>query len=220
MPAAERRSRGPWLGRFAATLGAAALVGVTAGVGAHLLTGETARSAPPGLPDYHGQATWPAGKRPAPPFVLRDVLGGTRSLASTRGRVTLITFLDSRCRSLCPIVGKTIGDIQRELPRKLRPVLLVVSVDPHGDRPASVRSAAERWRLEPGWHWLTGTHRQLAAVWRSYGIEVQPRSNDITHGAALYVVDPSGYERVGYLPPLLPNFVAHDIRKIEAEATS
>ena len=98
--------------------------------------------------------------------------------------------------------------------------MLVVSVDPAGDRPASVRHAARAGDLEPGWHWLTGTHRQLAAVWRSYGIVVQPRTNDIVHGAALYVVDPRGYERVGYLPPLLPNFVALDIRRVEAEARS
>ena len=207
-------------GRFVAAVGAAAVLGVGIGAVAHLLSGDSAQPATLGLPELHGQASWPAGKRAAPPFVLRDVLGGTRSLASTRGRVTLITFLDSRCHSLCPIVGKTIGDIQRKLPGKLRPALLVVSVDPGGDSRASVRGAARRWHLEPGWHWLTGTHRQLAAVWQSYGIEVQPRTNDITHGSALYVVDARGYERVGYLPPLLPNFVARDIRRVEADATS
>ena len=220
MAAAERHSTGPALRRAAVALGAAALVGGAAGVAAHLLVTETGRPAALGLPEFHGQASWATGKRPAPPFVLRDVLGSTRSLASTRGRVTLITFLDSRCRSLCPIVGKTIGDIQRKLPGDLRPAVLIVSVDPAGDRPASVRHAAQRWHLEPGWHWLTGTHRQLASVWRAYGIDVEPRTNDITHGAALYVVDARGYERVGYLPPLLPNFVAHDIRKVEAETTS
>jgi protein SCO1/2 len=146
------------------------------------------------------------------------VLGGTRSLAATNGRVTLITFLDSKCRSLCPIVGRSIGDLQREFPANARPTVLVVSVDPVGDGPTSVRRAARSWRLEPGWHWLTGTRRQLAAVWRSYGIVVQPRTNDIVHGSALYLVDPRGFERVGYLPPLLPNFVASDIRKVEAEA--
>jgi cytochrome oxidase Cu insertion factor (SCO1/SenC/PrrC family) len=220
MDTAERHSTGARLRRVAVALGAAALVGVAAGGGAHLLLSDPARPAALVLPDFHGQASWGTGKRAAPPFVLRDVLGGTRSLASTRGRVTLITFLDSRCRSLCPIVGKTIGDIQRKLPGELRPTVLVVSVDPAGDRPASVRHAAQRWHLEPGWHWLTGTRRRLAVVWRPYGIDVQPRTNDIMHGAALYVVDARGYERVGYLPPLLPNFVAHDIRKVEAEATS
>ena len=195
----------------------AAVVGATAGLVAHLLFSGNTRPASLPLPELHGQASWPAGKRPAPQFMLRDVLAGTRSLSSTRGRVTLIAFLDSRCHSLCPIVGRSIGDLQRELPRSVRPPVLIVSVDPVGDRPASVRRAANKWRLEPGWHWLTGSHRQLAAVWHSYGIVVRPRTNDIVHGAALYLVDRRGYERAGYLPPLLPNFVALDIRRVEAK---
>jgi cytochrome oxidase Cu insertion factor (SCO1/SenC/PrrC family) len=208
--------RGRTFRRFALVLVAAALVGATGGLAAHLVLSAPAKSAALALPELHGQASWPEGKRLAPPFTLHDVLGGDRSLASTRGRVTLITFLDSRCHSLCPIVGRSIGELQREFPRRTRPAILVVSVDPAGDRPASVRLAARRWHLEPGWVWLTGTRRQLAAVWRSYGIVVRPTTNDIVHGAALYLVDPHGYERAGYLPPLLPNFMALDIRKIEA----
>ncbi len=191
-----------------------------AGLGAHLIFSESARPSPLALPELHGQATWPAGKRPAPRFALHDVLGGTVSLPSTNGRVTLITFLDSRCHSLCPLVGRSIGNIQRELPVKMRPAVLVISVDPAGDDPASVRSAARRWRFEPGWRWLTGTRRQLAAVWRAYGIVVKPRTNDIVHGAAVYLIDSRGYERAGYLSPLLPNFVALDIHRVGAQAAS
>jgi len=203
--------------RVTIVIGTAAALGVIAGVAAHLLVPATARSSAPPLPELHGQASWAAGARLAPPFRLHDVLGGTTSLASARGHVTLIAFLDSRCRSLCPIVGRAIGDVQRALPRQARPEVLVVSVDPAGDRPASVRSAARRWRIEPGWHWLTGTRRQLAAVWRAYGIVVRPTMNDIMHGSAVYLVDRNGYERAGYLAPLLPNFLALDVRRVEAQ---
>jgi cytochrome oxidase Cu insertion factor (SCO1/SenC/PrrC family) len=204
------------LSRFAIALGLAAAVGAAAGLAAHLIFSQSARPAPLALPELHGQASWAAGERPAPPFTLRDVLGGARSLASTRGRVTLIAFLDSHCRSLCPLIGRSIGEVQRALPQRARPAVLVVSVNPAGDRPASVRSATRRWRMEPGWHWLTGTRRQLAAVWRAYGIVVRPRTNDIVHGAAVYLVDRHGDERAGYLPPLLPNFLALDLRRVEA----
>jgi cytochrome oxidase Cu insertion factor (SCO1/SenC/PrrC family) len=211
----EERARRPAPGRIALVIAAAAALGVVAGLAAHLLH-QSARATTLPLPELHGQATWGAGERPAPPFTLRDVLGGTRSLASTRGRVTLVTFLDSRCHSLCPIVGRAIGDVQRALRPSLRPAVIVVSVDPAGDRPDSVRSAARRWRLEPGWHWLTGTRKQLAAVWHAYGIVVRPKTNDIVHGAAVYLLDSQGYERSGYLAPLLPNFIALDIRRVEA----
>jgi hypothetical protein len=46
---------------------------------------------------------------------------------------------------------------------------------------------------------------------------VQPTRGDIVHGAAVYLVDPRGYERAGYLAPLLPNFVALDIRRVQAD---
>lgn len=203
--------------RALVALGVALALGIAAGVVAHVVfSSAPARSTALPLPELHGQASWAAGERPAPRFRLRDVLGGSDSLAEQRGRVTLVTFLDSRCRSLCPLVGRAIGDAQRALPPSVRPAVLVVSVDPQGDTPASVRAAARRWRLEPGWHWLTGTRRQLASVWRAYGIEVRATTNDIVHGAALYLVDRRGDERAGYLAPLLPNFIALDVRRVES----
>jgi cytochrome oxidase Cu insertion factor (SCO1/SenC/PrrC family) len=220
MTKTDERSTGPKLGRVAIVLGGAAIVGIAAGLVAHLLFSDSAPPAALALPELHGQASWPAGKRPAPRFVLRDVLGGSRSVHPRQGRVTLIAFLDSRCHSLCPIIGRQLGGLQREFPRSTRPTVLIVSVDPAGDRPASVRRAVREWRLEPGWHWLTGSRRQLAAVWHAYGIVVQPTTNDIVHGAAVYLVDRHGDERAGYLPPLLPNFIALDVRRVEAPAAS
>ena len=208
-------------GLAAIVVAAAAALGIAGGVAAHVLfSSEPTGGAALRLPELHGQATWAAGARPAPRFTLHDVLGGTESLAATRGRVTMITFLDSQCRSLCPLVGRAIGDVQRALPAGARPAVLVVSVDPKGDTPASVRSAARRWHLEPGWRWVTGTRRQLEAVWQAYGIEVRPTTNDIVHGAAVYLVDRRGDERAGYLAPLLPNFIALDVRRVEAQAES
>ncbi len=207
--------------RFAAALGVAAVAGVLAGVAAYVfLSPAPMHSATLPLPELHGQATWPAGKRAAPQFVLRNVLGGRVSLASTRGRVTLVAFLDSRCKSLCPIVGRAIGAVERSLPAGARPDVLVVSVDPAGDVPASVSSAARRWRLGSNWRWLTGTRAQLAAVWHSYGIVVRPTTTDIVHGSALYLIDRRGFERAGYLAPLLPNFITLDIRRVEARSPS
>jgi cytochrome oxidase Cu insertion factor (SCO1/SenC/PrrC family) len=207
--------------RIALVVALAAVAGVAAGVAAHVLTSpRSARRAAMPLPELHGQATWVAGQRPAPMFTLRDVLAGSVSLASTRGHVTLIAFLDSRCKSLCPIVGRALGDVQRALPAGARPQVLVVSVDPAGDGAASVRSAARRWRMGSRWRWLTGTRPQLAAVWRSYGIVVRKTTNDIVHGSAVYLVDGRGYERAGYLAPLLPNFLALDIRRVEARSPS
>ncbi len=216
--ASARRKPLPSLAVVALFLCGAAVIGAAGGLGAHYLSTPAATgAAPPALPELHGQVTWAAGARPAPGFSLNDVLGGRTSLASFRGRPVLVTFLDSRCRSLCPLVGRAIGAVQRSLPAGARPAVLIVSVDPAGDTATSVRSAARRWKLGTGWHWLSATPTQLAAVWRAYGIVVEPKSGDITHGAALYLIDAKGNERSGYLAPLLPNFISLDLRRVEAE---
>ena len=51
-------------------------------------------------------------------------------------------------------------------------------------------------------------------MWRSYGITVRETTHDIQHGAGLYLVDRKGFERVGYLFPFEPGFVARDIRTL------
>ena len=214
----SERSRRATAARAAVVVAVAAVLGTGAGLVAHVaFSTESARTAAL-PPDLHGDATW--ATRRAPAFTLRDVLGGTRSLAGQRGHVTLVTFLDSRCHALCPLVGRAIGDTERALPERTRASVVVVSVDPTGDTAGSVRSAARRWRLVPGWHWLTGSHRQLAAVWRAYGITGRPRTNDVVHGAAVYLVDRRGYERAAYLAPLLPKILARDVRRVEAETSS
>jgi len=206
--------------RLAIALAIAAVLGVAAGVAAHLVLRQSAGAAEMQSSELHGQANWAAGERPAPAFALRNVLGGTGSLASSRGHVTLVTFLDSKCRSLCPIVGRDLGAVQRALPSAHRPTVLVVSVDPVGDTATSVRGAIRRWRLEPGWHWLTGTRPRLADVWKRYGIEVRATTNDIVHGAVVYLVDSNGDERAAYLAPLVPGLIASDVRRVEAESAS
>ncbi len=89
---------------------AAGAAGAAAALVAHLLL--AAPSSPAiALPELHGQISWPADARPAPLFALPDVLGGTTSLAALRGHVTLVAFLDSRCRARCPFLGA--GDQRR-----------------------------------------------------------------------------------------------------------
>jgi cytochrome oxidase Cu insertion factor (SCO1/SenC/PrrC family) len=199
----------------AAAIVLAALGGVGVGLVAHLALGSGGLA----MPRMHGQASWAAGERPAPPFELRDQSGRVVSLPDLGDRPVLLTFLDSRCVSQCPIAGRQLGTMLRGMPAADRPTLLVVSVNPAGDTPASIRHATTTWRLAGPyrWHWLRGTRSELAAVWRAYGIAVEPKTNNITHGLALYLIDRGAFERAGYLFPFLPNFVALDLRALARE---
>jgi protein SCO1/2 len=195
----------------------AAIAGALLGIVVHL-AGSSAQAGPT-VPELHGQATWSPEEQPAPGFALRDQNGALVSLAELRGRPVLLTFFDSRCDDQCPIAGHQLGTMLRGMEPADRPALVVVSVNPAGDTPRSIQHAMTTWRLAGPWrwHWLRGTKRQLAAVWKDYGITVEPTTHDVAHGLVLYLVDRRGFERAGYLFPFLPNFVALDLQTLARE---
>lgn len=164
-------------------------------------------------PAVNGDAVWKAGTRPAPSFDLTDQRGRSVSLASLRGRPLLLTFLDSKCTTLCPIVGHQLGVVERHLGGQ--PVrLVIVSVDP-ADTRHTVAAAARKWGWHGHWQWLMGTPARLAPVWRAYGIGVQPTATDIAHSMAVYVIDGQGDERAGFLPPLAISRLVSDVRLLQ-----
>ena len=163
-----------------------------------------------------GEATWAAGTRPAPRITtLRDQRGGLFSLSSLHGHTVVMEFFDSHCHQECPLAGHALAAAERTLPAAQRPVLVVVSVNPL-DTPASARAAVRAWGLAgiAPWHWLMGSHVQLAPVWSRYRIDVHPEKGDISHTEALYLIDRRGDERSGYLYPYLPGSVTHDLRAL------
>jgi cytochrome oxidase Cu insertion factor (SCO1/SenC/PrrC family) len=193
-----------------AVLALAAAVGVVAGV-------TIALARPPGRASHrvsglHGLVAWRPGQKRAPAFSLRDEAGRRLSLRSQRGRVVLLAFLDSRCRSACPVDGHQLGQVQRAL-RGRRFELLAVTVDPWADTPRSARAFAAHAHWRGHWHWLLGTPHELRPVWRAYRIAVL-RARDIVHTRSVYLIDPSGNLRTVYLLPLEPGAVARDARAL------
>jgi cytochrome oxidase Cu insertion factor (SCO1/SenC/PrrC family) len=199
---------------------AAVVVGAGGGALIRVLTGSGTAAAKPSLPTLHGQAVWRAGARRAPNVSLRDQTGRKVTLASLRGSPVVLTFLDSQCKSSCPIEGRQLGSVLRRLPAMERPTLVIVSVNHTGDTPAGIRRALAEWHLDGPWtvHWLNASTRaQLATVWRSYGVRVIPKSNDVVHSLALYLIDRRGYERTAYLFPFLQGFVQRDLGRLARE---
>src|SRR2546428_7568056 len=52
---------------------------------------------------------------PAPPFALVDPTGRSVSLADYAGRVVLLSFVYTTCRSACPLVTQRMAVLQRRL---------------------------------------------------------------------------------------------------------
>jgi protein SCO1 len=196
----------------------AALIGVALGLGLHQASRGGSGQSPGARLD--GQAIWPAGSRRAPGFSLPDQSGALFSLASTRGRSVVLMFMDSRCHQECPLEGRALAAALRRVPGAQLPLVVVVSVNPWEDTPASARSAIGRFGLASfDWRWLLGSKKRLEPVWRKFRIEVRRTAGDIEHSDALYLIDSRGFERAGMVYPFLPSWVSDDLETLAAEGS-
>jgi len=166
-------------------------------------------------------AIWAPGARAAPDFTLRDVAGTPVSLSQQRGRVVLLTFLDSACRQSCPVEGAELSQTLRQFDRAVPLSLIVVSVEPGADTPASVRSVVASWGgWRADWHWLVGSgDGGLQRVWAAYGIAVAEQQGTLLHGSDLFLIDGQGYQRAGFRAPFLVSPVVESVRDLAKEVS-
>ncbi|MGH3200639.1 MAG: SCO family protein [Streptosporangiaceae bacterium] len=137
---------------------------------------------------------------PAPGFQLSDQNGQPVSLASLRGKVVLMTFLDPVCTSDCPIIGAEMKEAGVLLGSADKDVDLVAVVANPIYRSVAFTQAFDREEglsTVPNWLYLTGSVSQLSQVWRQYGVaaEILPAGSMIDHSDLAVVIDRTGHIR-------------------------
>jgi cytochrome oxidase Cu insertion factor (SCO1/SenC/PrrC family) len=137
---------------------------------------------------------------PAPGFTLTDQDGRAVSLASLRGKVVLMTFLDPVCTTDCPIIAQEFKQTGEMLGAQDKNVELVAVVANPTYRSTAFTRAFDRQEglaTVPNWLYLTGSLSQLGAVWRQYGVTVQnlPAGAMSAHNDLAVVIDASGQIR-------------------------
>jgi cytochrome oxidase Cu insertion factor (SCO1/SenC/PrrC family) len=133
----------------------------------------------------------------APAFSLSDQHGRTVTLASLRGKVVLLTFLDPVCTTDCPLVAQEFREAGQLLGSDSRRVELVaIVVNPVDYELGYVQAFDRQEGLDhvQDWAYLTGSPAQLDPVWSSYGIAVEIESGGsmIGHDDIAYVIDSRG----------------------------
>jgi cytochrome oxidase Cu insertion factor (SCO1/SenC/PrrC family) len=136
----------------------------------------------------------------APDFTLTDQNGTTVSLASLRGKVLLLTFLDPVCTSDCPLIAQEFKAADQLLGANARHVdLVAVVANPVYHSLAYTRAfdAQEGLSRLPNWLYLTGSVGQLQQTWRGYGIaaQIEAAGGMIAHNDVAFVIDASGHTR-------------------------
>jgi cytochrome oxidase Cu insertion factor (SCO1/SenC/PrrC family) len=137
---------------------------------------------------------------PAPPFTLTDQRGRAVSLASLRGHVVALTFLDPVCTSDCPLIAQEFRSTDQQLAGQDGRVDFIAIVANPIYRSVSYTKAFDRQEGLTGlhnWYFLTGSLSQLQRAWNSYGILVQTIANGamIAHSDLSFVIDAQGRER-------------------------
>jgi cytochrome oxidase Cu insertion factor (SCO1/SenC/PrrC family) len=137
---------------------------------------------------------------PATAFALTDQHGSTVTLASLRGKVVLLTFLDPVCTSDCPLIGQEFKQAAQLLGPDARQVELVAIVLSPTYRSVAVLQAfdqQEGFQNVPNWLYLTGSLAQLQQVWHAYGMIAQdlPAGAMTLHNDQAYVIDKAGHVR-------------------------
>lgn len=137
----------------------------------------------------------------APNFRLLDQFGRRIALSRYRGRPVVVTFLETRCRKACPIVTDTLRQALARLgPGGRKVAVLAVSLDPEGDTPAAVRRFSRTHRMLGRWHYLIGSRRRLAPIWRAYFVYAPPAGASPAvrdaHTSATFLIDRQGRERI------------------------
>jgi cytochrome oxidase Cu insertion factor (SCO1/SenC/PrrC family) len=122
------------------------------------------------------------------------------SLASLRGKVVVLEFMDPHCTDICPIVSQEFVSAYRSLgPLAGKVVFAAVNVNQYFNSvPAmAAYSRAHQLAAIPQWHFFTGPVPALRTVWRDYHIEVEApsRNADIIHTSAIYFIGPDGRQR-------------------------
>jgi cytochrome oxidase Cu insertion factor (SCO1/SenC/PrrC family) len=136
----------------------------------------------------------------APAFALIDQHGRHVGLASLRGKVVLLTFLDPVCTSDCPVIAQEFRDADQLLAASAHRVELVAIVaNPLYRSVAYTRAFDTQENLSglPNWLFLTGSLAQLQQAWRNYAVAAQvlPPGGMIAHSDVAYVIDQSGHTR-------------------------
>jgi cytochrome oxidase Cu insertion factor (SCO1/SenC/PrrC family) len=195
-PAAVRGAIGAVSVRTAAALGA---IGVILLGAAPMAAASANRNADPIIAEAISGSTGVLDQ-PAPAFQLTSQDGKQVTLASLRGKVVLLTFLDPVCVSDCPLIAQEVRQAGQLLGTDDRQVELVaIVINPLYYNVAYTQAFDKQENLDtvPNWLYLTGSPGQLENIWRGYGVtaEISTGGAMIAHDDIAFVLDRSGHIR-------------------------
>lgn len=134
-----------------------------------------------------------AASAKAPPITLTDQFDETYRLGEHQGYVTLVTFLDPRCFTDCPLLAAQFKTLREDLPTKTKLDIVAVAADPYHEQLSDLRHFIAKYSLTHVEHFyfVTGKRSIVQKVWASYGIGVSMTKSDSMsiHSDYMFIVN-------------------------------
>ena len=141
------------------------------------------------------------------PFALTDERGEPFSDAALRGHATIVSFLFTRCDTICPVTTMKMERLQdKTFDAGARIKLASFSVDPAYDSPARLTEYAQRFHADPArWRFVTGPVEDMrrlieGPLMNSMASEGVTASGApaISHSGYFLLIDGNGHIRGAY----------------------
>ena len=116
-------------------------------------------------------------------------------LNALKGRKQVTAFIYTSCQQVCPIMMKTMKDMQDKLPAdiKAKTGFLVVSLDPKRDTPQVLAKFGEHYKTDGNWVFLSGSDDDIRMLANTMNIRYQfAEGGMINHSNVISVLDENG----------------------------
>jgi cytochrome oxidase Cu insertion factor (SCO1/SenC/PrrC family) len=132
----------------------------------------------------------------APTFTLTDQFNKTYSLGEHPGRVTLLTFLDPRCWTDCPLLAQQLEHVRAQLSANAQLDIVAVAADPYHEKLSDLRNfiATRGLTNVKNFYYVTGKLSDVRKVWNKYGIGVSMTRTDkmSIHSDFMFIINAKG----------------------------
>ncbi|MED1202449.1 SCO family protein [Heyndrickxia acidicola] len=132
-------------------------------------------------------------------FSFTDQNGKSFSLKDLKGKVTIVDFIFTSCKTICPPMTYNMSELQKKiLDKGYKDVQLVsYSIDPSVDTPKALKTYGLKFTNNlSDWHFLTGYSQNKIENFAKDNfkeIVVKPDNDDqVIHGTSFYLVNKKG----------------------------
>ena len=139
-----------------------------------------------------------------PRFEFINQNGKTINNSNFDGKVHVVEFFFTTCPTICPLMNKKMGTIQKEFFGNPNFAIASISINPEVDTPEVLKDYAERFNITHRyWHLLTGKPENVVYEFANNGFKLYAGKENGSHGgfehSGLFaLVDKDGYIRSRY----------------------